>query len=295
MKLVNTLVSQEDASTNFIFDVDPAGKLEARYVRRESGYFAAYLSSQGGCRQACRMCHLTATKQTKATNATLEQYLQQARVVLEHYDAKGPKAKIVHYNFMARGEAFDNPNFIAQGEALFHELGWESKRRGLIPRFLISTIMPTSFAGDSLSNIFPLIHPEIYYSIYSVRDSFRKKWLPKAMPFEDALVTLRKYQENTKKIIKLHWAFIAGENDSQEDVVMLCHEIRRSGVRVDIAIVRYNPYGPEYGCETPEFVIDHHAELMKMYLPFSKIKKITRVGRDVKASCGMFVEPGIES
>ncbi len=288
---ITVLKSAEDASVNFIFPAGSPGVFEARYVRRDSRYFAVYLSSQTGCRQACRMCHLTATKQFTDTDASPDSYLSQALAVFDHYDKNCPKAEIVHFNFMARGEAFANTLFLLHGEEILKRLGYEAVKRSLIPRFLVSTIMPTGLAGESLSKIFPVIHPEIYYSIYSIRENFRKKWLPKAMPFRDALAMLRVYQENTKKIIKLHWAFIAGENDSEEDVVMLCHEIRNSGVRVDIAIVRYNPYSPKYGSETPEEVIDHRARLMQMYLPFSKIKKITRVGPDVKASCGMFVEP----
>ncbi len=289
------LKSVEDDSVNFIFSGGFPGVFEARYVRRDPRYFAVYLSSQSGCRQGCRMCHLTATKQVSDVPASPDTYVDQAAAVLEYYTKNCPSAEIVHFNFMARGEAFSNELFLLYGEAVLQRLGYEAKKLKLIPRFLVSTIMPKSLAKESLSGIFPVIHPEIYYSIYSVRDEFRKKWLPNAMPFRDALNMLRIYQENTKKIIKLHWAFIAGENDSEEDVVMMCHEIRASGVRVDIAIVRYNPYGPEYGQETPEWVIDHRAKTMQMYLPFSKIKKITRVGPDVKASCGMFVEPNFKT
>ncbi len=295
------LRSTEDESVNFVFKERTApGYFEARYVRRESEYFACYLSSQSGCKQACRMCHLTATRQTSAAGATLEQYLEQARAVFDHYDRECPKAKLVHFNFMARGEAFDNPFFLNDGETLFQELGKESKKRNLVPRFLISTILPKSFAGSSLSALFPVIHPEIYYSIYSIHDEFRKKWLPKSMPVNDALEMLLEYQKNTRKIIKLHWAFIKGENDDVErDIAPLCWRIRDfqkrsdkdAGLRVDVAIVRYNPYDQRFGEESDEETIARNASAIKTLLPFSRVKIITRVGRDVKASCGMFVEP----
>ncbi len=295
MKL-EVLRSVEDESVNFVLSGNFPGFVEARYVRRLPKYFAVYLSSQSGCKQGCRMCHLTATGQIRAENVGVSMYADQAMLVLKHYDelcAADPskKAEIVHFNFMARGEAFDNPLFVEGGKALFDFLGSESAKRNLFPRFLISTILPKSLIGKSLSKIFPIIHPEIYYSIYSVREEFRRKWLPKAMPVDEALKMLKEYQENTKKIIKLHWAFIAGENDSEEDIALLCHKVRASGVRVDIAIVRYNPYDASYGEESGEAVIDRNKEILKSLLPFSKIKVITRVGRDVKASCGMFVEP----
>lgn len=289
---MKTLKSEVDDSVNFIFDGAFPGYMEARYVRRSPKYFACYLSSQTGCNQGCRMCHLTATKQTRKDDVGLRQYIEQAHAVFDHYDKNCPPAEIVHFNFMARGEAFNNPEFIAHGKELFEKLGVESTNRNLFPRFLISTIMPTCMAGRSLSKIFPVVHPEIYYSIYSVNPEFRKKWLPKAMPVDDSLSILKEYQENTKKIVKLHWAFIEGENDSEEDMALLCHKVRTSGLRVDIAIVRYNPYSEQYGKESHIDVINRNVEILKTLLPFSKIKMITRVGPDVKASCGMFVEPG---
>jgi len=236
------LKSSEDDSVNFVFNGNYPGYMEARYVRRDPKYFACYLSSQTGCNQGCRMCHLTATKQTKKADVTLDQYLEQSHAVFKHYDNNCPRAEIVHFNFMARGEAFNNHEFITRGKELFDHLGTDAVSRDLFPRFLISTILPECMEGRSLSKLFPVIHPEIYYSIYSVNSDFRKKWLPKALPVNIALKMLKEYQENTKKIIKLHWAFIEGENDSEEDMAILCHKVRASGLRVDIAIVRYNPY-----------------------------------------------------
>lgn len=286
-----TLESKEDKSVNFVFKGEYPGFMEARYVRRSPKYFACYLSSQTGCNQGCRMCHLTATKQTKKSDVTLEQYLEQSHAVFKHYDENCPRAEVVHFNFMARGEAFDNQHFLDYGKTLFDHLGADAAGRGMFPRFLVSTIMPNSMSGKSLSSLFPIINPEIYYSIYSVNPDFRKKWLPKAMPVDDALRILREYQENTKKIVKLHWAFIEGENDMAEDMALLCHKVRMSGLRVDIAIVRYNPYDTKHGKESPIHIIERNVEVLKMMMPFSKVKMVTRVGSDVKASCGMFVEP----
>ncbi len=291
---METLRSLEDYSVNFVFR-DPEqfpGFIEARYVRRAPEYFACYLSSQTGCGQACRMCHLTASGQNKFRNVTATQYLDQVNAVFRHYDLDCPPAGKVHFNFMARGEALDNPLFLADGEDLLYKMGKVAVSRQLIPRFLISTILPKSFSGNSLSKVFPIVHPEIYYSIYSIHDEFRKKWLPRAMPLDEAFAILLEYQRNTREMIKFHWAFIEGENDSIErDIAPMCWRIRDSKLRVDIAIVRYNPYSEKYGRESDEAVIDRNLEAIRALLPFSNIKKITRVGRDVKASCGMFVEP----
>lgn len=71
--------SKIDQSVNITYPAPNIGIFETRYVRREDEYFIIYLSSQSGCDQACKMCHLTATGQNKYENATLEEYLHQAK------------------------------------------------------------------------------------------------------------------------------------------------------------------------------------------------------------------------
>lgn len=95
--------SGQDASVNWDRPAG-VGRLEARYVRRCPDYFVVYLSSQTGCAQGCRMCHLTATGQTRLRDAMFGEMIEQARTVLEHYRREGPSARTVHFNFMARGE-----------------------------------------------------------------------------------------------------------------------------------------------------------------------------------------------
>lgn len=282
------LQSQQDESVNFVQQA-PVGFFEARYVRRKPEYFSLYLSSQSGCAQACRMCHLTATGQNKLVDAQSTDYWAQATKVFDWYDAQTQPAEGVHFNFMARGEAFANKDFLLNANMILNDLGLLAVNRGLVPRFLISTIMPETINGARLARMFPLITPEIYYSLYSTKESFRRKWLPRAMPVVDALAMLRDYQDSKRIVPKLHWPFIAGENDSVEDVVNICQAVRAAGLQANLAIVRYNPYNASFGEESSDYVIQRNKQLMEEMLPGSRVKVITRVGLDVKASCGTFV------
>ena len=144
-------------------------------------------------------------------------------------------------------------------------------------------------SGKELHKIFRVIHPNIYYSIYSVDPKFRKKWLRNALPVEEALGMLQDWQDRSKKIVKLHWSFIKDENDSITDVVNLSNAVTKSGLRVDINLVRYNPYSEKYGSETDECIIYRNHSVLSSFFPESKIRIIDRVGFDVKASCGMFI------
>ena len=72
---------------------------------------------------------------------------------------------------------------------------------GLRPRHLISTIYPRELAGLALEDVFVTHHPDIYYSIYSMSERFRRRWLPKALPAEAALDRLVSWQRSTHKIV----------------------------------------------------------------------------------------------
>src|SRR5215472_16561638 len=160
--------SAQDASVNWDRPAG-VGRLEARYVRRCPDYFVVYLSSQTGCAQGCRMCHLTATGQTRLRDATIGEIIEQAETVLDHYRREAPPARSVHFNFMARGEPLANPVLLAHADDLLGDLARRAVALGLRPRYLVSTIFPRELAGRLLEDIFLIHHPEIYYSIYSMR------------------------------------------------------------------------------------------------------------------------------
>lgn len=288
MSNLEILHSQEDASVNFVWKGDFPGMLEARYVRRSPEYFVCYLSSQSGCQQACRFCHLTATGQTALIDVSITDILMQAKTVLEYAATQEP-AKVVHFSYMARGEMLANQHIQKDSKTLLSGLYDLAKIYSLHPKYMASTIMPKLIEDMQLIDIFPYIHPTIYYSIYTLNPDFRKKWLPRAMDPQKALDKLVNYQHLTGKLIRLHWAFINGENDREEDVLGIIQAVKSRKLKVDINLVRYNPASDKHGSETPEDTISKWAETLQIALPESYVKVVKRVGHDVKASCGMFV------
>lgn len=283
----SVLRSELDASVNFVTP-HLRGYFESRYVRRTEDYFTCYISPQTGCRQACKMCHLTATKQVYADNATISDVEKQVALVFDHYNQQQP-ARIVNFSFMARGESLVNPNVNAEMISMLNEKATKAK---LYPRVCISTIFPKS-VKSKLHERFAPYAPDIYYSIYSTNSEFKKVWLPNAKPVVEAFDELLEYQDVTKKIIKLHWAFIDSEvtNNTEEDVASICDLILRTGLRVDINIVRYNP-PDDKSAEPSEAVLESRVNQIRKTLPNTRVKLVSRVGLDVKASCGMFVKEG---
>lgn len=287
----NVLVSQQDASVNFVWG-SQAGQIEARYVRRRPDRFIVYLSVQTGCNLSCRMCHLTQSGQTRTVNLQPEEILIQARAVLDWYRAQQQAGAVsaatgVDYSFMARGDFMNNPALLNAADELISSLEAAAKEHGLSSRVKISTIMPRSLGDRTLESIFRQSTPDIYYSLYSVDPAFRERWLPRAMDVRPALDQLVDWQQASRKLVVLHSAFIAGENDSHESILGIGREVAESGLRCDYNVVRYNPYSRIHGAETAH--LSDCVSWLREALPTSVVTVIDRVGRDVYASCGMFV------
>jgi adenine C2-methylase RlmN of 23S rRNA A2503 and tRNA A37 len=287
MKL-KVLSSEIDRSVNFV-EEQLVGFIESRFVRKCDDYFIAYLSSQTGCNRGCTFCHLTATGQTSFVDSSHNDFMAQAIQIFKHYRKQKNPAKYMHYNFMARGEALANKILLESGDELLSKLGQVAKGEGLPAKFNISTIMPSTLKG-SLVNTFNYINPTIYYSLYSTNLEWRKKWMPAAMDPATALLMLKEYQDFSKKIVKIHYPFIAGENDSEEEVNNVCDAITKNNLICEFNLVRYNPADVTQGVESSEEVISRNIDIFKERFVFNnKVQIIPRVGFDVKASCGMFV------
>ena len=285
--MTQILKSNIDQSVNFV-ENQLVGFLESRYVRKTDEYFICYLSSQTGCNRACQFCHLTATGQTAFTDADFQDFMHQAMEVFRHYRRENKKAKYMHFNFMARGEALANKYLLNHADEFLTSLGQLATKENLNPKFNISTILPKSL-DKSLNDVFKLITPTIYWSLYSVNEDFRKKWMPASHSVEESLRILKDYQKMTKKIIKIHHTFIEGENDSVEDVLDMCNILNQAKLQTEFNLVRYNPFSENQGKESSDDVLNRNLDLIEKHLS-GKVQTIPRVGFDVKASCGMFVK-----
>lgn len=283
--------SSQDASVNWDRPAD-VGRIETRYVRRCPDYFVVYLSAQTGCSQGCRMCHLTATGQTRQRDVTFAEMLEQAETVLGYYRRETPPARSVFFNFMARGEPLANQALLANADGLLGELARRAVALNLRPRQRISTILPREMGDRALEEVFIIHQPDIHYSIYSMSERFRRRWLPRALPAAAALDRLAWWQRSTDKVVTLHHAYIAGENDDETDVHAICDAVEQRRLMVHVSIVRYNPHDPaRHGVESPEAVIERNVAIYRRRLPSARVRVIPRVGFDVAASCGMFLEP----
>lgn len=296
MKLLEKLVSQEDLSVNFVYD----NGAEARYVRRNADYFIIYVSTHTGCKQACRFCHLTQTRQTNEMPLSLIHLEDQVEQVLQHYidevmaKRQAPLQK-VHINFMARGDALTHEELIEYWFEFTKTVADMVQQAGLShpPVFNISTIFPQGEKEMKLPGLFleSDYRTQIYYSMYSVNPEFRKKWIPRGIEPSIALEYLRRWKDHSsQRGVVLHWALIKDENDSEKDAREVASTVYQSGVYARFNLVRYNPYSPVQGEEPDEETLNRYFETVKAVMASPGSRIVPRVGRDVAASCGCFIQ-----
>lgn len=289
----NKHISRIDNSVNFVTSTtNGVGIFESRYVRRNNEYFICYLSSQAGCALGCKMCSLTDTGQIDGQQASVEDFIWQAKNVLHHHNLVSPTINRMHFNFMARGEPLTNPIVLRHWNNLSLELTRLAEEFGIVQvKFNISTIFPKSCTFPSTSISSRLLQkrnriPEIYYSLYSTKQSFRDKWLPNAAPLNQALNDIGEYIKNNGAAT-IHYPFIAGQNDTIEDCENVRDLLLDFGMPFKLNIIRYNPPNGE-SAESSEEVIERNIKILTP--AFSRgVYLIPRVGYDVKASCGMFL------
>jgi adenine C2-methylase RlmN of 23S rRNA A2503 and tRNA A37 len=151
--------------------------------------------------------------------------------------------------------------------------------------------MPTATMTDrQLTDVFGVCEPDIYLSLYSMDDAFRRRWLPKAMAPLAALEKLVDWQQQTRKIPVLHGALIENENDRDTDANAIADAVRRVGLRCDVNLVAYNSANERTGREPSREAVDAYAVTLQAAMPDDcRVRLVDRVGYDVKASCGMFV------
>lgn len=297
MNDITFLESDLDSSVNIVKRTDDGGYFEARFVQRKEDTVVVYLSSQSGCQEACRFCHLTQTGQTQKTEAVLTDYLDQIYQVFKIINEQSDISKIenIHFNFMARGDVMNNSLFTYSPIRLISAINEISLINfpKATPRFKLSTIFPKNndvnldlFLQDiGFLRLAANIDVEIYYSLYSLKESFRKKWIPKALNPE----SVGRILSNINDGLRLHHALIAGQNDSEEDVRLIHQWLEDHNLEVMINIVRYNPFDEGSGQESSDEVRAQYIEWMKQSLRVKLIQEISLVGKDIKASCGMFV------
>jgi 23S rRNA (adenine2503-C2)-methyltransferase len=278
--------SKTDPATNTVWKAEPNGYYEVRYADKMA-YEVIYLSAQSGCNQGCRFCHLTTSGQTSYVNAKRDDIYKQALCGLEQCRDHSDDLGLVHYNWMARGEPLNNPTVNSDTLFILSEMAMQ---KGMRARHLISTIIPRDFCiRAEFVDRFYHLQPEIYWSLYTVDEDKRKHFMPNAAPVPAAVEKLLRWQEHSRKVIKVHFSVVPNLNDSKEDIEQLAYLLHGTGLRTDFNLIEFN--APEGVDAKPALSVEEARDIILSIMPKpTQVFIIPRIAPDAYVSCGMFFD-----
>lgn len=308
--MIKRFPSKLDSSVNYLIN----NGLEARFVQRDPEQVIVYLSSHYGCDQACRMCHLTQMGLTSTQATSEEEFKLQIHTVLQDYFLNtGKIPESINFNYMARGELLLNQHSrLMNGEdvldleqladkeifKVFIEQACEDNIP--LPRVnhYVSTIFPKALLNPVPSIDYPIALYEllgsfnytVFWSLYSLREEFRKRWLPKAMDPHYAVEMLWDYCDYPiTPTPVIHHALIKGENNTEEDAYAITRFLEVSDLKYRVNLVRYNPFSSEQSDECSDENYERVARVFREAEGCERVQIVPRVGPDVAASCGTFL------
>lgn len=294
---IKLLRSKVDDTTNTIY---PDGS-EFRCVERLDNT-TFYLSSHTGCSLACKMCHLTANGDTKMLPLSADDILTRATTLIANAEET---TKPANFSFMAKGDALASKSIDADLVDDLMILGDQHRR--LHTKVVISTIFPRQTVGDKVDEFlfdrFKSYQPHLYWSLYSLDPTFREYWLPNAQDPEIVAAGLARWQKRTAQEVVIHHPLIDSatldfppSNISGESVIAIGKFLDKHDLHYRINLVRYNPPSSpsaslyEYGLEAHQVDYNMHTRVYETFPRCTSVKIQERVGPDVSASCGMFLE-----
>ena len=272
-----TYRSKLDSAVNYVAQT-PTGTVETRFARK-AGYDVVYVSSQTGCSQGCRFCHLTVAGRpaTVPGKVSTDLLLEQVR----HSTGSVSLQPRVHIDYMARGEPLLAPG--AVNGAVMGRISDYLAQRGSEASHRISTIMPFGVGSANLSMRFAGARPIIYWSAYTGDDLARGRWMPRAVPADVAVRVLSDWSRSGGES-RIHFAIVPGFNDSARAIDLLITALERGKWAPKVNLIEYNPAAGD--TRSARITL---GEVAAQFADAGiEVKRVPRLAPDVNVACGMF-------
>lgn len=277
-KIKARLRSKRGDTVKYLFGLADGQAVESVYMKHDYGS-SACVSTQVGCRYACRLCASGLGGLVRDLTAG-EMYDQVLGV------EKDSGERISRLVIMGSGEPLDNYGatltFIKNIAAPYGlNIGYRHitvSTCGLVPgiRRLAEEKLPLTLA----------------VSLHAPNDSLRDCLVPvnRKYPLRELMAACRDYARETGRRVTFEYALIAGVNDSKEHALELCGLL--SGMLRHVNLIPANPVA-ERGIKPPS---RQQVELFKNILEANSITTTVRreFGADIDAACGQLRRQHLE-
>lgn len=275
---IATTETSKDGTRKFLFELEDGRAIESVLIPDEDRQTLC-ISSQVGCRQACRFC-LTGskgfTRNLKACEL-VDQVLEVSRI-LKREEARG----LTNIVLMGMGEPLENFDEVVKALKTVTSdkgLAFSPRRVTLSTAGLVPEIEKLGKSGLKVN---------LAISLNAATDEVRDAIMPvnRHYPIKALLAACKRFPLEPRRRITFEYVLLQGVNDSGEDALRLAKLLKN--IRSKINLIPFNPFpGSEF--KRPDdaavrrfqkILLDHH---------YTAPVRESR-GGDISAACGQLRE-----
>jgi len=267
-----------DGTRKFLFRLADGHTIESVLIPDEDRQTLC-ISSQVGCRQACRFC-LTAQSgfiRDLRSDEIVDQVLEVSRL-LRTEGLQG----ITNIVLMGMGEPLANFEEVAKALRTITSdkgLGISPRRVTVSTSGLVPEIEKLGAAG---------LRVNLAVSLNAASDEVRGRIMPvnKRYPMRELLAACRRFPLEPRRRITFEYVLLNNVNDSPEDALKLAKLLR--GIKCKVNLIPFNPF-PESGFQRPDGAVVRRFQKVLLDHHYTAPVRESR-GSDISAACGQLRE-----
>ena len=270
IKIVEKLVSKEDNTSKYLFDIGDDIVIESVLMRYSYGN-AVCISSQAGCRMGCTFC--------ASTVDGLERNLLPGEMAAQIYEIQRDIGeRVSNVVIMGSGEPLDNYDNVMD----FLEIIHSKEGNNLSHRHI--TLSTCGLVDKIYDLAKENLQITLAISLHAPNNEIRQNTMPVAKRYDiDSLIKAAKYYaDTTKRRVTFEYALIKGVNDSSDCARELASRLK--GIMCHINLIPVNNVKENNYIRSTEENINSFASLLRELGIETTVRR--KLGSDINAACG---------
>lgn len=270
LKIVEKLVSKEDNTSKYLFDIGDNVVIESVLMKYSYGN-AVCISSQAGCRMGCTFC--------ASTIGGLERNLLPGEMAGQIYEIQRDTGeRVSNVVIMGSGEPLDNYDNVMD----FLEIIHSKEGNNLSHRHI------TLSTCGIVDKIYKLAEEKLQItlavSLHAPNDEIRQNTMPVARKYDyNSLIKAAKYYaDTTKRRVTFEYALIKGVNDGEDNAKELASRLK--GIMCHVNLIPVNDVKENNYVRSTEENIKNFAEILQRLGIETTVRR--KLGSDINAACG---------
>lgn len=270
LKIVEKLVSMEDNTSKYLFELEDNIVIESVLMKYSYGN-AVCISSQAGCRMGCTFC--------ASTIGGLERNLLPGEMAEQIYEIQRDTGeRVSNVVIMGSGEPLDNYDNVMD----FLEIIHSKEGNNLSHRHI--TLSTCGIVDKIYELADEKLQITLAISLHAPNNEIRQNTMPVARKYDyDSLIKAAKhYADTTKRRVTFEYALIKGVNDGEDNARELASRLK--GLMCHVNLIPVNDVKENNYIRSTEENIKSFAQTLQKLGIETTIRR--KLGSDINAACG---------